>query len=162
MEVVVACLTDGRASALMVLCLCTGFWIHGRGDYEPMHQAHIASQNLFYWIPTVRNSKFNKQRGLARGELRDMLHKRIDGAHTSLHVLTFQDTARKANANSWAVQRKISTRSCDCLWTEYEYYVIGKSQDWRRKRKWKNDDVGQWKKLGKKSLWDLNIFIFFI
>ena len=36
----------------------------------------ILPQNLLYWIPTGRNSNFNKQRNLARDELRDILQKR--------------------------------------------------------------------------------------
>ncbi len=36
----------------------------------------LMPQNLFYWIPTVRNSKFNKYRSLARDELQSVLRNR--------------------------------------------------------------------------------------
>ncbi len=38
----------------------------------------LLPQNLFYWIPTTRNSKFHQQRSLARSELRDILQTRND------------------------------------------------------------------------------------
>ena len=36
----------------------------------------LMPQNLFYWIPTARNSKFNQYRSLARGELQSILRDR--------------------------------------------------------------------------------------
>lgn len=36
----------------------------------------LMPQNLFYWIPTARNAKFNKYRSLARGELQSILRNR--------------------------------------------------------------------------------------
>lgn len=61
----------------------------------------LLPQNLFYWIPTMRNSKFNKQRGLARGELRDMLHKRKSNQNDAKDIISkiLEARAKAAAAN---------------------------------------------------------------